>query len=53
MSLVGKNSLQILLPNIKVELVAWMEGAKSFVHVGWIEDKIEGKMPDHFAVSVG
>jgi hypothetical protein len=57
---IAAKSLQLLLPNIKiemkrVELVAWMEGGKSFVHIGWLQDEniIEGKMPAHFAVIVG
>jgi hypothetical protein len=57
---IASRSLQLLFPNIKikmrrVELIAWMEGGKSFVHIGWLEDpnKIEGKMPAHFAVEVG
>jgi hypothetical protein len=57
---IASRSLQLLFPSIKikikrVEVIAWMEGAKSFVHIGWLEDpnKIEGKMPAHFAVEVG
>ena len=57
---ISAKSLQLLFPNIKikmrrVEVIAWMEGGKSFVHIGWLQDpnKIEGKMPAHFAVEVG
>lgn len=39
----------------RVELVALMEGAGRFVHIGWADDpaQIPGKIPAHFAVSVG
>jgi hypothetical protein len=57
---IASKSLQLLFPQIKikmrrVEVIAWMEGGKSFVHLGWLEDpeKIEGKMPAHFAVEIG
>jgi hypothetical protein len=39
----------------RVELIALMEGAPGFVHIGWADDPaaIPGKMPAHFAVKVG
>lgn len=57
---VSATALQILYPTLnigmkRVELIALMEGAGSFVHIGWAEDpeRIEGKYPVHFATAVG
>lgn len=56
---IASKSLQLLFPDSKiqmrrVETIAWMEGGKSFVHIGWLKDtnKINGKMPAHFAVAI-
>jgi hypothetical protein len=57
---VAQKALQRLYPAqsvqlLRVELVAMMDGAGSFVHIGWSEDeeKIPGKNPAHFAVRIG
>lgn len=53
-------ALRLLYPEVsvelkQVELVALMAGADRFVHIGWAEDpnRIDGKIPAHFATSVG
>lgn len=57
---IAAKALARLYPNLyvemrRVELIARMEGAPRYVHIGWLHDphKIDGKAPVHFAVAVG
>lgn len=57
---VAARALKLLYPALhvemkRVELLAMMEGAGGFVHIGWADDpeRIEGKIPAHFATTVG
>lgn len=53
-------ALERILPSVPVkavlvELVAYMDGGTSFVHIGWRNDphKIPGAYPMHWAVQIG
>lgn len=57
---VAAKALKLLYPALpvelkRVELLALMEGAGGFVHIGWADDpeRIEGKIPAHFATTIG